>query len=290
MLILDYLAANNSAFIICVGVLGLLIGSFLNVVILRLPVMMEREWREQCREFMQDDTAEANEPTPTEPFNLVVPRSRCPNCGHGITALENIPIVSWLVLKGKCSSCRTPIPIRYPAIELITGLATMFAAWYFGFSLQAAAAITLTWALIALSVIDLDHTLLPDSITIPFIWIGLLVNYFGVFASLGDAVIGAIAGYLILWSVFQGFRLLTGKEGMGYGDFKLLALLGAWLGWLALPMIIFFSSLIGAVVGISLIVFRRHQRGTPIPFGPYLAAAGWCSLYWGEDLLHWYLS
>ena len=225
-----------------------------------------------------------------EPFNLVVPRSQCPKCGHGIRAIENIPVISWLALRGRCSACRNPIPVRYPIIELMTGALSAFVAWQLGFSIQAGAMLCLTWALIALSVIDIDHTLLPDSITIPVLWLGLLVNYFEVFVSLQQAVLGAIAGYLSLWLVYQAFRLLTGKEGMGFGDFKLLALLGAWFGWIALPIVIFFSSLIGAVVGVTLIVFRGRDRANPIPFGPYLAGAGWCAAFWGNDVLNWYLS
>ena len=286
MLIVQFLQANPVVFIACVMVLGLIIGSFLNVVIYRLPVMMEREWREQCAELLEQPSSLEEQ---TEPFNLVGPRSRCPECGHGITVLENVPVVSWLFLGGRCSACGTKISIRYPAIELLTGVMSAVVAWHFGFGIQAACALLMTWALIALSFIDIDQQLLPDSITLPFLWLGLAINLFGVFTGLESAVIGAMAGYCVLWVVFQLFRLLTGKEGMGFGDFKLLALLGAWLGWQHLPATILVASVLGAGVGIALIVFRRHDRNIPIPFGPYLAAAGWVALLWGEDLIRWYL-
>jgi leader peptidase (prepilin peptidase)/N-methyltransferase len=223
------------------------------------------------------------------PYNLVLPRSACPACGHGITWYENIPVLSWLLLRGKCSSCSAAISFRYPMVELLTGVLTAYAAWYFGFSWQSGAAFLLLWALIALTFIDLDTFYLPDNITLPLIWLGLLVNLNGVFVSLDSAVVGAIAGYLVLWTVYQLFRLLTGKEGMGFGDFKLLAALGAWLGWTLLPLIILLSSLIGAIVGIGMIVLGGHDRAKPIPFGPYLALAGVVALFWGKTMLALYL-
>jgi leader peptidase (prepilin peptidase)/N-methyltransferase len=267
------------------GLLGLCVGSFLNVVIHRLPRMMEQEWQAQCAE-LRGETA----PTAAEPLSLAKPRSRCPTCGHQISALENIPLISYLlILKGKCSACGTPISSRYPIIEALTGLVSAYAAWHFGPTVQTMGALFLVWALIALSAIDLDTQLLPDSITLPLLWLGLLFNLWGVYADLSTAVVGAMAGYLALWSVFWLFKLATGKEGMGYGDFKLLAALGAWLGWQMLPAIILLSSVVGAVVGVSLIVVARHGRNIPIPFGPYLAAAGAIALFWGNDITQAYL-
>jgi leader peptidase (prepilin peptidase)/N-methyltransferase len=266
------------------AVVGLCIGSFLNVVIYRLPKMMERDWRAQCAELgapAGGSQAPAAEP---ERFNLMVPRSRCPNCGHGITALENIPVVSWLILRGKCSACAAPISARYPAVEIAAGAAAAYAAWRYGFSLAALGAMAFCWAMIALAFIDLDTQLLPDDLTLPLLWGGLAVNLGGTFAPLHSAVIGAIAGYLSLWLVYWIFKLATGKEGMGFGDFKLLAAIGAWLGWQALPLVILLSSVVGAAAGMSLIVFTRHGRDHPIPFGPYLAAAGLIALFWGAEI------
>jgi leader peptidase (prepilin peptidase)/N-methyltransferase len=267
------------------GLLGLCVGSFLNVVIHRLPRMMEQEWQAQCSELRGEAASSA-----AEPLSLAKPRSRCPACGHQISALENIPLISYLlILKGKCSACGTPISSRYPIIEALTGLVSAYAAWHFGPTVQTMGALFLVWALIALSAIDLDTQLLPDSITLPLLWLGLLFNLWGVYADLSTAVVGAMAGYLALWSVFWLFKLATGKEGMGYGDFKLLAALGAWLGWQMLPAIILLSSVVGAVVGVSLIVVARHGRNIPIPFGPYLAAAGAIALFWGNDITQAYL-
>ena len=266
-------------------VLGALVGSFLNVVIYRLPVMMEREWRRDCLEFLEQQADSG-----TEVFNLVVPRSRCGACGHQITALENIPIVSYLVLGGKCSSCKIPISAQYPLVEAFTAVVTVAVGWHFGVSLQTLAALFLSWSLIAASGIDIGHKLLPDSITLPLLWLGLLLALFGVFVELEDAVIGAMAGYLSLWSIFMLFKLVTGKEGMGHGDFKLLAAFGAWLGWKPLLIVVLTSSLVGAVVGITMILLKRSDRGTQIPFGPYLAAAGWLTLLWGEDMFRFYFS
>jgi leader peptidase (prepilin peptidase)/N-methyltransferase len=286
MLILEYLQATPVAFIGFAVVLGLIVGSFLNVVIYRLPVIMERDWHVQCHELLELETPAP----PAEPFNLAVPRSRCPDCGHRISAWENIPVLSWVALKGRCSECKNAISARYPCIELITGLATGVVASQFGVGEQAVAGIVLTWALIALAMIDYDHQLLPDSITLPFLWLGLGVNLFDVFASPEDALIGAMAGYGILWCVFQAYRLVTGKDGMGFGDFKLLALLGAWFGWVLLPFVIFLASVLGAAVGIALIRLRAHDRRVPIPFGPYLAIAGWTAMLWGADIMAWYLA
>lgn len=266
------------------GLLGLVVGSFLNVVIHRLPIMMERAWREQCRELLEQTEGESE-----GPFNLVVPRSRCPSCGHLIGALENIPLLSFLLQRGRCRHCGAAIGARYPFIEAFTALLTAAVVWHFGPTWEAAGAMLLTWALVALAFIDLDHHLLPDDITLPFLWLGLILALFGLFTDLQSAVLGAITGYLALWSIYHLFRLFTGKEGMGYGDFKLLAMLGAWMGWQQLPMVILFSSLVGAVVGISLILLRGHDRNIPIPFGPYLAAAGWLALLWGNDMANWYL-
>jgi len=266
-------------------VFGSLVGSFLNVVIYRLPIMMQREWRNDCLEFLEqpNDADDAR-------FNLSVPRSRCGDCGHKITALENIPIISYLVLGGKCSSCKASISPRYPLVELFTAIVSLVVGWHFGVTLQAMAALVLSWSLIAASGIDIGHKLLPDDITLPLLWLGILLSLFDVFVSLEDSIIGVIAGYMSLWSVFMLFKLVTGKEGMGYGDFKLLAMLGAWLGWQPLFVVILTSSLVGAVVGISMIVLKITERGTQIPFGPYLAAAGWMTLLWGEDLMQLYAS
>lgn len=242
--------------------------------------MLEREWEQQCRELRGESATDA-EP---EPFSLSHPRSRCQECGHQIAFWENIPIISYIFLRGRCSACGNGISLRYPIVELVTGLLSVAIAWHFGFSWQTAAALPLTWALISLSLIDYDHKLLPDNIALPLLWLGLLVNLQGGFTDISSAVIGAIAGYLSLWSIFQLFRLITGKEGMGYGDFKLLALLGAWLGWQYLLQIVLLSSLVGAIVGISLVLILGRDRTLPIPFGPYLASAGWISLLWGEEI------
>ncbi len=273
-------------------VLALLIGSFLNVVIYRLPIMMERDWRAQCEEIAETPAAEL----PTGRFDLVAPRSRCPSCGHTITAIQNIPVVSYLVLGGKCASCQAPISRRYPVIELLTAVMTAIVAWRFGFGWEAAAAILMTWTLIAISVIDIDHQIIPDSISLPLIWAGLFLSLFHesagaeiLFVDPSTAIAGGLAGYLSLWSIYHLFRLLTGKEGMGYGDFKLLAALGAWLGWQMLPLIILLSAFVGAIVGVALIAFKRQDRNVPIPFGPYLAAAGWIAMLYGPQIMDTYL-
>jgi len=264
--------------------LGLCIGSFLNVVIHRLPKMMERQWRSECAELAGEEA-----PAPVERYNLVVPRSACPSCGHRITAMENIPVVSWLALRGKCSGCSTPISPRYPAVEILTAVLSGYVAWHFGFGWAAAGALLFTWSMIALAFIDLDTFYLPDSITLPLIWLGLLFNLNGTFTTLASSVIGAAAGYLSLWSVYWIFKWATGKEGMGYGDFKLLAAIGAWLGWQMLPLTILLSSLVGAVIGIGLIVFAGRGRSVPIPFGPYLAIAGMIALFHGQSLTRAFL-
>jgi leader peptidase (prepilin peptidase)/N-methyltransferase len=281
---IELLQSSTAFLAIVTGLLGLLVGSFLNVVIHRLPKMMEREWAAQCAELRGEEL-----PAP-ERYNLVVPRSACPSCGHRISAIENIPVVSWLALRGRCRGCRAPISARYPVVEALTGALSAGMALHFGFGLPLAGALVFTWVLVAAAFIDLDTTLLPDDLTLPLLWLGLLLNLGGTFVPLSDAVIGAAAGYMVLWLVYQGFKLLTGKDGMGFGDFKLLAAIGAFLGWKLLPIVILFSSVVGAAVGIALIVFARHGRSTPIPFGPYLAAAGVLALVWGDSLTRQWLA
>jgi leader peptidase (prepilin peptidase)/N-methyltransferase len=283
MELFNLLEHNPAFFTGTVFVLGLLVGSFLNVVIHRLPLMMERGWQAQCKDYLGESPAEQ------DPLTLAKPASHCPHCGHKIRFYENIPVLSFLWLRGKCSSCRQAISIRYPLIELLTGVMSAVIAWHFGFGWQAGTALLLTWALIALSMIDAEHQLLPDAITLPFLWLGLTLSLFPVFADMRSSLIGAIAGYMSLWIVYQLFKLLTGKEGMGFGDFKLLALLGAWLGWQSLPMIILLSSLVGAVLGGAMIAIQGRDRAQPIPFGPYLAIAGWIALLWGERISSAYL-
>ncbi len=267
------------------GIIGLLVGSFLNVVIYRLPIIMQREWRKDCIEYLQMEAEEEG-----EPFNLSLPLSRCPRCQSPIKAYQNIPVISYIFLKGQCANCKNPISLRYPLIEAFTAITSIIVAWHFGYTAQAAFALILTWVLIALSFIDIDHQLLPDSITLPVLWMGLALSLFDVYTDTQASIIGAIAGYMVLWTIYQGFKLVTGKEGMGYGDFKLLALFGAWLGWQTLPLIILLSSLVGAVIGISMIIFAKRDHSIPIPFGPYLAAAGWLALLWGDDINRLYLT
>ncbi|MEP5566899.1 MAG: A24 family peptidase [Halioglobus sp.] len=278
---------NQNSWLLCTALLslGLVVGSFLNVVIHRLPIMMESRWRRDCCELLEVEGEKQD-----QKLTLAVPNSHCPSCNAPIKAWQNIPVLSYLILGGKCANCSVSISLRYPAVELITGLLTLSLAWYFPASYALLGAMFLTWSLVALTMIDVDHQLLPDDITLPLMWLGLLFNLNGTFVSLGDAVIGAMAGYLILWSVYWLFKLLTGKEGMGYGDFKLLAALGAWMGWQALPLIILLSSLVGAVVGIALMVLKNRGKEIPIPFGPYLAAAGWIALLWGDTLTQAYLN
>jgi len=286
MYLIEYLQHNPAVFLFFCTLVGLSVGSFLNVVAYRLPIMLDRSWRNECKELLELESMDQE----AERFNLAHPHSRCPHCGHRITALENIPVLSYLFLRGRCSECSQSISPRYPIVEAATGILTLVVAWHFGFSWQTAAALPLTWSLIALSLIDFDHQLLPDSIVLPLVWAGLLLSLFSVFSEPQAVIIGATAGYLSLWGVFQLFKLLTGKEGMGYGDFKLLALFGAWLGWQYLFQVILISSLVGALVGIALIIFRGRDRTIPIPFGPYLATAGWISLLWGEQINHLYLT
>ena len=272
-------------------VFGLIIGSFLNVVIFRLPKILIREWSQDCIHFLgeQDKDFSYSKDESKSLFNLAVPASACPQCNHKITALENIPLLSFLFLKGKCSECKTKISKRYPFIELLTGIVSVIVVWHFGLTWQTLFSLFLSWNLIALSGIDFDHQYLPDSLTLPLIWLGLLLNSFNVFVDLHSAVIGAIAGYLSLWSVFHIFKLLTKKEGMGYGDFKLLALFGAWFGWQSLAAIIMLSSIAGAIVGIVLIIFKNQTLSKKIPFGPYLAIAGWLFMLYGANINSWYL-
>jgi leader peptidase (prepilin peptidase)/N-methyltransferase len=283
---------NSPPLFIGVAVLfGLAVGSFLNVVIHRLPKMLDREWKAQCLEYLGSVAPQAPQPAESaQPvYNLVVPRSGCPSCGHSITVLENIPIFSYLFLKGRCSACGTRISVRYPIVEAVTGVLSGYIAWRFGFSLPVVFALVLCWALIALTFIDADTQLLPDDITLPLLWIGLIANLGGTFADLNSAILGAVLGYLVLWAVYWCFKIFTGKEGMGYGDFKLLAALGAWLGWQMLPLIILLSAAVGAVVGIVGILIAGRGKGARIPYGPYLAAAGFIALLWGRDLNEWYL-
>ena len=277
---------NNPAFFyVSMGLLGLLVGSFLNVVIYRLPIMMQREWDRECRLHLGLEFPKI--PSKYD-INLISPRSRCPQCGHKITALENIPLLSYILLKGKCSQCLNPISIRYPVVEFATAVITFVVAWHYNFSLQAIYAAILSWSLISLCMIDFDHQLLPDNITLPFLWLGVLLNLFGIFTDIQSSIIGAMAGYISLWLVYIIFKTITGKEGMGHGDFKLLAMLGAWIGWQMLPLTVILSSICGTIVGVSLILFKSHDKATPIPFGPYMAIAGWISMLWGNDILRVY--
>ncbi|MCP5427320.1 MAG: prepilin peptidase [Chromatiaceae bacterium] len=285
MTLVNYLQLNPVVFLIFCTLIGLSVGSFLNVVAHRLPVMLDRDWKSQCRELLEIKE-EAEQPA----FNLSHPPSRCPKCERPIRIRENIPVISFLLLRGRCAGCSEPISLRYPMVEGFTGLLSLTVAWHFGVSWEAAAALSLTWALIALSLIDFDHQILPDSIVLPMLWLGLLLSLFGIFVDAEAAIVGAVAGYLSLWSVFQLFKLITGKQGMGYGDFKLLALFGAWLGWQSLFQIILISSVVGAVVGLMLILFMGRDRSIPIPFGPYLATAGWISLLWGEQINRLYFT
>jgi leader peptidase (prepilin peptidase)/N-methyltransferase len=265
------------------ALLGLAVGSFLNVVVHRLPKMMEAQWQSDCAELA------GKEPEPAAKYNLWTPRSACPKCGHAITAMENVPVISWLALGGKCSACKTPISARYPLVELLTGALSVAVAWRFGYSAAMLAALLLAWALVALTFIDLDTQLLPDDITLPLLWLGLLVNTAGTFTDLRSAVLGAAAGYLLLWCVYWGFRLLTGKEGMGFGDFKLLAAIGAWFGWQVIPLVVLVSAGAGAVIGGIAIAFSGKGRDVRIPFGPYLAVGGLVALFAGRALVTAYL-
>lgn len=269
--------------------LGLLIGSFLNVVIYRLPQILFADWRNQCREFIAQEKGEEVEADKQEVFNIAVPRSHCPSCKAPVHAWQNIPLLSYALLRGKCASCKIHISLRYPIIELITGLLTAFIAYEYGLTTTGLLVAIFTWSLLVLTMIDVDHQLLPDNITIPLVWLGLLANAFGLFTDLNTALFGAVFGYLSLWSVYWLFKLITGKEGMGFGDFKLLAALGAWMGWEMLPAIIILSSMVGAIIGIGGILIYGKDKNKPIPFGPYLAIAGWIAFFWGEKLNQTYL-
>ncbi|VVQ36068.1 MULTISPECIES: prepilin peptidase [Pseudomonas] len=271
------------AFVFTALLLGLVVGSFLNVLIWRLPKMLERDWRQQAH-----DVLGLPGETPLSTYNLMLPHSECPHCAHRIRAWENIPLLSYLWLRGRCSACAAPISKRYPLTELACGLLSAFIAWHFGFGWPACLLIVLTWGLLAMSLIDTEHQLLPDVLVLPLLWLGLIVNSFGVFVPLHDALWGAVAGYMALWSVFWLFKLLTGKDGIGHGDFKLLALLGAWGGWQILPLTILLSSLVGAIIGVVLLRLREQKTSTPIPFGPYLAIAGWIALLWGGQITDFY--
>lgn len=289
---LDLFAQQPFVFAGVAFAFALLIGSFLNVVIYRLPIMMQRAWRDQCEELKD----ELPDDLPEGTFNLVVPRSRCPSCGKQITAWQNIPVLSYLLLGAQCANCKSAIAIRYPLVEMLTAVLAAICAWHFGFGWEALMAIVLTFVLIAISLIDVDHQLIPDSIVLPLLWIGLGMSLFHpmqgastLFVSPQNAIIGAMAGYLSLWSVYQLFKLVTGKEGMGYGDFKLLAALGAWLGWQHLHIIVLMSAVVGAVIGIGMILLRGRDRQLPIPFGPYLASAGWITMLYGETIQNAYL-
>lgn len=280
MELVELLQAQAWAFYGLVIFIGLAFGSFLNVVIYRLPIMLETEWRSQCTEFLDLEKTDSN-----EKFSLAQPVSACPKCGHKIRFWENIPVISYLILRGRCAACHNRISLEYPLVETITAALSVMVADHFGVSWQTVVALVLTWSLIALTMIDFHKQLLPDNITMPLLWLGIICNMFGLFTDLESSIIGAIAGYLSLWSVYHLFRLLTGKEGMGYGDFKLLAVLGAWMGWMVLPIIIVLSSLVGAIIGISMMVILRHDKNIPIPFGPYLAVAGWITLIWGDAIM-----
>ena len=278
------LLQNNSVFFISLcTTIGLVAGSFLNVIIFRLPKMMEREWNQQCSELR----GETIKPLPT--LNLVKPFSECPHCKHKITALESIPIISYLALRGRCSQCNISISLRYPIMEALTGIMSGFIAWHFGYGFITVAALIFVWSMIALAFIDLDTQLLPDEVTLPLLWIGLLINLGNGFTDISSAVIGAASGYIFLWLIYWCFKIATGKEGMGYGDFKLLAVIGAWFGWKMLPLVILFSSLAGAVIGIGLIIVAKNKRDAPFPFGPYLVGSGLVALFWGDQLNRTYL-
>lgn len=290
---LELISESPTVFIVVVFAFTLLIGSFLNVVIHRLPIMMEREWREQADELIKSPPEQE---LPEGRFDLVMPRSKCPSCGALITALQNIPVISYLFLKGRCANCKTSISARYPMVELMTALLAATTAWHFGPGWEALMAVALTIVLVTISMIDADTQLIPDAIVLPLMWLGLAMSLFHpmagsktLFISPSVAIVGAMAGYLTLWSMFWLFKLATGKDGMGYGDFKLLAALGAWLGWQALPMIIMMSAAVGAVINIAMIVVRGKDRNIPIPFGPYLAAAGWITMIWGEKIKNAYI-
>ena len=288
--VLTLVEENRELFIFLISLLGLFVGSFLNVLIYRLPLRLQHEWQSECQELLStSNPGSSKTPTDTQPGSILSSRSHCPHCGHLITALENIPVLSYIFLKGKCSECKAKISSRYPAIELLTAILSAMVAFSFGYTPATAFVLILVWSLIALSFIDFDHQLLPDKIVYPVLWLGLLINSNNILVDLNSALYGAVAGYLALWSVYQVFKILTGKEGMGYGDFKLLALLGAWLGWQMLPLVILLSSLVGALIGILGILILGRDRQLPIPFGPYLSIAGLIALFWGHKIIDSYL-
>lgn len=282
--------SNQTFFFGVTFIFSLMIGSFLNVVIFRLPKMLEQGWKKECREFLADELAKPTSQNEEELITLSTPSSTCPSCQHKIRFYENIPVISWLVLRGKCSQCRSKISLRYPLVELTTAILSVVIAAHFGVTLTTLFLLILTWGLVCLTLIDFDHMLLPDQITLPLLWLGLLVNLNGAIVPLNDSVIGAVTGYMSLFIIFWLFKLITGKEGMGHGDFKLVAVFGAWIGWQLLPLLILMASAVGAVIGISMMMFKNHQREQAIPFGPYLAIAGWITLLWGNGIWAWYLS
>jgi len=287
MEMLQPLESTPALFYTTVVLFGLVIGSFLNVVIHRVPIILKNNWSRQCRELLEPD--HEDDDAAIQPFNLLRPASHCPVCVHRIRAIENIPVASYIVLRGRCAACHTRIPPRYPVIELATAILSVFTAMHFGYTPQTAAALAFTWMIIPLCVIDFDEQLLPDCITLPLLWAGLALSLANIFIDSRESIIGALSGYLCLWVVYHLFKLATGREGMGYGDFKLLAAIGAWVGWQALPVVILFSSVVGAMTGILLIAIKGHQRSQPIPFGPFLACAGWITLLWGQNILDLYL-
>ncbi|QKX15662.1 A24 family peptidase [Microbulbifer sp. YPW1] len=284
----EYLVTHQALLISSAFILGLLIGSFLNVVIHRLPIMMEREYQRDFYSYFEKTPSAEDQKELAQTYNLILPHSHCPKCETVIKPWQNIPIISYLLLRGKCGNCDAPISKRYPLVELATGILTAVVVWQLGFTWQALAGVFFTWALVALTGIDFDKQLLPDNITLPLLWAGLLINIWGVFAPLQDAVIGAIAGYLALWSVFHIFKLVTGKEGMGAGDFKILAAIGAWFGWQVLPLVILLSAAVGALAGILWTLVSGRDKNLPIAFGPYLAGAAWIAMLWGEQIMGWY--
>lgn len=287
---LNLLEGNSALLISMVGLFGLFIGSFLNVVIYRLPLRLQHEWHTECQEFLGTDSSPSDKlQSHSAPENIFTSRSHCPHCGHQISAVENIPVISYLILRGKCSECSNHISLRYPLVEILTAVLSTMVAWSFGYSLALPFVLILVWSLITLSFIDFDHKILPDKLVYPVLWLGLVVNSGNLLTDIYSSLYGAVAGYLVLWITYQGFRLLTGKEGMGYGDFKLLALIGAWLGWQMLPLVVLLSSLVGAIIGILGILILGRDKQLPIPFGPYLSIAALIALFWGQQLVDSYL-
>ena len=284
----NLLGQNSILLTSLIALLGLFVGSFLNVVIYRLPLRLQHEWQSECKEFLGTDVSSSDN-SETPPENIFTSRSHCPHCGHLITALENIPVLSYLILRGKCSECSEHISVRYPVVEILTAVISGITAWSFGFTAALPFVLILVWSLVALSFIDFDHKLLPDKLVYPILWLGLLVNSQNILTDIYSALYGAVAGYLLLWIVYQAFKLLTGKEGMGYGDFKLLSLIGAWLGWQMLPLVVLLSSLVGAIVGILGILILGRDKQLPIPFGPYLSVAALIALFWGQQIIDSYL-